>query len=706
MTHSTSLRALLLAAAALPAMTTAGAQSEPATGDDTQVEEIIVTARKVSEDQQKIPIPLTALTSKQLEVARTPTVESISGLVPNVRVFKALGNSNAYAVFIRGIGRDNNGFNVEAPVALYVDDVIYPYQVGPVLDLGGIDRVEVLRGPQGTLYGRNATVGAIKYVTTRPDLDEMDASAALTYGTFERAEALGSISIPIVEGKVALKLDAGYHYYDGYMFDQVFRHNVNGTNGGSIRGSLLWKPSENTEIFVSADATRARDELSLGSPVIVVGTTVTPRFGTYETSHAAPDINDLDSSGFTIQGKVDLENVTLRSITAVRSFDQNYAQDSASRSDVAFSGSVFAVDDTTVTQEFQATGTLFEGRLKYVAGLFFLDSNTTQKADQPGGATLPSWFVKQEATSVAAYLDGTFEIGGGVSIGGGIRYTKDTKDIFQSLSSLTANFSKSASDEWEAVSPRIGIDWQVTDDILLYASWAKGFKGGALNSTQPTTIGLAGVFVPPEYNANTEIGLKSKWLGGKLRVNANYFWSEYTDQTQALTVFVGGIASSALVFSDAHMDGLELEIQARPIPELRLSATIGTLNAELLNVPPGHPVYLLDNRLPKHSPKLTYNLKAEYDIDSFLGGSLTLGGEYNWSDGYWSSLAQGIGTYQDAFDVTNLYASYTLPDDRYQIIVQGTNVTDTKYFKLASAGFRTQFYAPPAEVSVTLKFRM
>ena len=694
------LTALLLAGSAFSALFAGTAAAQE--GAAPTVDEVIVTARKVSENIQEVPISMSAVDGETLNRARLSTVEALNNIAPNVKIFRTVNNSSAFAVYIRGVGRNNGNFNVESPVALYVDDVIYPYQVGPVVDVGGIDRVEVLRGPQGTLYGRNATNGAVKYMTTRPNLGDDAYSFAVAVGTFGRVEAQTSLSMPLVKDQMAVKLDLGVRQYDGYLYDIVSDDRVNGTTSFSGRLSGLWQPTEQTEIYVAVDGTIARDPLTLNVPVVLNPATneFEPRYGDYyTTAHAAPEINDLDVAGITVQGRLDVGPAQLRSITAYRGFDQRYANDSPARHNVPYTGVITDTEDGTFTQEFQATGGLFNDRVSYVAGLFYFNSLTRANVRQPAVAGTPTNDTRQLSTSTAGYFDTTVEVLERLNVSLGIRFTQDEKEIDQSrVVNNVLIFSKSGKQKWEATTPRVSVDYQVTDDILAYANWGKGFKAGQVNSIQPTSLAAAAVFVPPEETESAEVGLKTEWFERRLRLNADYFWTTYTNQTQAILVS----GSTLLVFSDAEIQGLEVEMNARPFPAWAVSVNVGTLTSQYVNVNPSHPAFTLTDKTLQHAPELTYRIASEYTFDSLFGGSLTVGGDYDYISRTYQCLNHAPVCIMDEYEVLGAFATYAFPNDRFQLTLAGTNITGTEYFKLGSTN-NTRGVAPPDEWSLTFK---
>ncbi|BCW91139.1 Vitamin B12 transporter BtuB [Alphaproteobacteria bacterium SO-S41] len=703
--QSVAFAAVLVAPAYAQSGTTTPA--EPATEQSDGSEEVVVTARRVTERAQDVPLSVSTLTPDQIGKGGQPSVESLSNAAPTVKIFKTVNQTGSYAVYIRGLGRDNGNFNVEAPVAFYVDDVLYPYQVGPVLDVGGISRIEVLRGPQGTLYGRSATVGAVKYITTRPDLDKEAIEGAVTVGSYGRAEVTAGVSEPIIEGKAAVRLDAGYRLYDGYIEDRRRNVTVNGTNGYGARLSINYQINENLNLYAALDGRHDRDEPNIATAQVLTGTTITPRFGSdyiAETNATDPLLNQLDAGGGTFQLKYDWDNVTLKSVTAYRGFSLLYSNDVVARADVAYSGTVSDVNDRTFTQEFQATGSLFDDRVTFVGGLFYLDSSSDAVVNQPGLATRPTYTTHQDARTLAAYLDVTAHIFAGLSLSAGVRYDDDQKEATQRTVSTALDFTKSAEAGWDSTTWRVGAEYKFTDNFMIYGSMSTGYKSGALNSLTPSVVGAAGIFVPPEHVDNTEIGFKSQWWDNRITLNVDYFWASYKDQTSAI---LDAKLATLLIAADADVEGVEVEFRLRPTENWSISGNLASMEGKYVNIDPLNvTLATLADKTPKHVPKLTYSINTDYTFDNVIqeGSSLRLSASYNYISKTYECLNHHPSCVSEPYGLTDISASYLFPDGHSEIIIAGTNVGDVDYFKVASQT-PVRWIAAPAEFMLTFRYR-
>ena len=234
------------------------ADNSQSSHDDSMVDEVIVSARRIEENQQRVPVPVTAFGEVQLQRLAVENATDLSGVVPNVQIAQTGAGTGAMEVFIRGIGLNALAFNLENPVGIYLDDVYLGRIQGALLDQLDFERIEVLRGPQGTLYGRNSTVGALKYVTKQPDLNESTFKADVSLGDYQRVETNASASFPIIPGTLAMKVDVGTRNVDGYIVGVDPTGKATGETGDGIdrqsaRVAVLWLPAEDWNVRFTAD---------------------------------------------------------------------------------------------------------------------------------------------------------------------------------------------------------------------------------------------------------------------------------------------------------------------------------------------------------------------------------------------------------------------------------------------------------------------
>lgn len=686
------------------------AESEAQTGEGLM--EVIVTARKREETLQSVPVAATAFTSEDFERQQAYGLEDLNLSAPNLAITRNTTTSNGAQVYIRGVGRDNVTWNEESGVAIYVDDVYLSQQVGGLLDFLEVERIEVLRGPQGTLYGRNATSGAVKFVTKRPQFEPVRAAGDVTFGSFHRLDVRGTVGGEVLEDKLAVKLDVVSRTDDGYMRRPDTSalgagERLNGTNRQTGRLAALYQLSDRTQLYFAGDITYGRDDINSPAPVSDPdGDGIyTPRFGSIYV--ADPGIrNDTSFTGYTLNGQVsiDFDGATLRSISAFRSVDDELRGDMDGLAALPIDFEQTTKFET-FTQEFQLSGKLGD-RLDYVAGLFFLTEDLSFDARNVflgGLRTLSS----QETKSYAAYLDSTYEVTDRLSLSAGARYTRDEKDVMQSAitSGGAPVFLDAASSKaWSEFSPRVSADFQWTPAILTYASWGTGFKAGAVANGRPPTADQATLFTDPEEASTVEIGVKTQWFNNRVRVNAAYFDTDYENLQASYRDPVTSVFE--VVGADAKIKGFELEAMARVIDPLTVYLTAGWLDPVYTDVPNGHPAYGLQDRIQlKQVPKRSFKLGAEYRQPVIaLAGEMVLSASYLKSDEIPRDLVNNVMATTPAYDTVDAQLAYEADSGIWRVALAGENLNGEEYWSMATAPF-SRFYVPQRTWSLNVRYR-
>ncbi len=313
--------------AILPALAVlmGGSQQSTAQTAKTQnaggLEEITVTARKREERLQNVPIAISAVTQVAQERFKIDSLNDLHLAFPNITVVHNTGTTNAAQVYMRGIGQDDSTFTAEQGIGLYLDGVYLGKQNGAMLDLIEFERIEVLRGPQGTLYGRNSTAGAIKFVTKRPDLDNETFVADATIGSYNRFDQRASFSTPIMPGTWAVKVDAINRRQDGWMTDLAHGENINNTDRQEGRLSSLWQPSEKLGVYVTADYTHDGSNINVPTAITrQADGSYVPTYGPRITTRSVDNLQKYDGGGASAEISYDVNFATLKSITAYRAF--------------------------------------------------------------------------------------------------------------------------------------------------------------------------------------------------------------------------------------------------------------------------------------------------------------------------------------------------------------------------------------------------
>lgn len=677
---------------ALMAGTALAAMSSPAWAQDAQpetaLEEIVVTARRTEESAQRTPLSVTAFSGENLVRTGTRDATDLQGAVPNLNIVQGRGSSNATNVYIRGIGQPDALQTFDPAVGVYVDDVYYSRIRGTQFDLLDLARVEVLRGPQGTLYGKNTIGGALKFVSRTPDSGPyLNFSAtAGEYGELAaRVSGATDLSDTFAIGGAIL-----HSQRDGYVTDPVTGADYNDKNSSGARVVAAWTPSDTFRLDLSADYTRDdaamtvgralnplfRSDLLLGAAGTVILQPAPPTGSEFDyrtrTTPGLPNSTELEHYGVSAAATWTLsDSLTLKSITAARRLTYtDYIDIDATQFEL---GDVLVdVDQEQLSQEFQLA---FDngGPLSGILGVYYLDETVQSHQEAYGDdifslAGAPVGFLRTidddlGTTSWAAYANGSWQATDALRISAGLRYTEESKDYwrttttdwtipsllggpFAAFDALFApfradpSFAFTVSDTWSDVSPMVSVDYQVTPDAMVYGRISKGFKSGGFNG-RANNPGEQQPY-DPETVVSYEAGAKTSWFDRRLIANVAVFHNDYEDFQARVSDCVpnpaapGGACVIALTVLNAgalNISGAEFELMARPIPALTLDAQIGYLDAsygEFLETRGTVAAPVIIDRswqTPAFSPEWTARFGGAYEFDLGGAGQVTLGGQ-------------------------------------------------------------------------------
>lgn len=622
-----------LAASLVPALALAQApqQGEPSGA----LEEVTVTAQRRAESLQDVPIAVSAFTAAQLEERQVGSTIDLVKMVPNLFGHNNTGTSTANTYFVRGLGSTEQIALLDPAVSTYVDDVIIPRQNANNYALFDIERLEVLRGPQGTTFGRNNTGGAISVVTRKPG-NEFSGSVGVGYGSFGRVLGRASVDVPFTDSLLT-KFSAFYVEDDGWLRNVGNGDDLNGSKNAGVRAAVRALISDRLTWDVAA-------EYLVADGVFARSFNGDSRnmFSSFRTSGATGDIvddminkrgwrNETDSTSVTSNFEWQLGGVTLNAITGYRTVDQVFVLDFGDPNPVVAGVRVpgtaanyftFAINNDgkydMFSQEFKVNGDLGE-RVKYVAGLYyFFEDNITKAGQATGAGAAPlalsctaglfgdgrmqcgaargySSFrdMRNETESYAAYAQFDWAITDRVTLIAGARYTDDTKKLdlkptaqgaMITADLVAAGVATKLQDS--QVTPKFGLNFKWNEDILLYASATRGFKSGGWNSR---TAYRPQEFQPmdSEITWSYEAGFKSEFLDRRLRINANAYYAE-TDGLQLAYSTPGPIVGTTLSTQnnagDIETKGLELELTARLNGYVDLFASLGLQEGEYTDV--------------------------------------------------------------------------------------------------------------------------
>jgi iron complex outermembrane receptor protein len=581
------------------------------TGDSaTATNEIVVTARRRNEILQDVPIAVTAYTGEQLERQGALDITDIGDTTPNVTIETSRGTNSTLTSFIRGVGQQDPVAGFEQGVGLYLDDVYLNRPQGSVLDIYDVDRIEVLRGPQGTLYGRNTIGGAIKYVTRRlPDDPELRIRAH--YGSYDQADMIISASLPLTEGfKVgasAARLSRGGFGTNLTTGEENYNKDV-----WAFRGTIEMEPTDNIFIRLSGDHSNDNSNTRGGHRLITSLRSGAPVLDDVYDSRGALAFPEQKVRGGGIALHIDVglgENLKLRSISAYRADTSTTPIDFDALPTVSLDVPG-RYENSQLSQEFQL---LYEsGRLNGVAGLYLLDADALTFFDvrlYDFSPFFPGFTASTESTigtkTWAVFGDFTFDISEQLSVSAGGRYTDDKRQgrvlrrsyLFGGSTNFggsppfgngtqaggaTSDFTGKRKDT--AFTPRLSLSFKPSRDHHLYASWSKGFKGGGFDPRGQTTQapdsdgdGIRGepdeiydyMAFDPEKVTSYELGYKASLFDRRVSTSLAVFHSDYTDMQIPSSVpclTAGGAANFCGLTSNAgkaRIRGVEWEGNAR-----------------------------------------------------------------------------------------------------------------------------------------------
>ncbi|ACG78955.1 TonB-dependent receptor [Phenylobacterium zucineum HLK1] len=700
-----------------------------------EIEEVIVTAQKREESLQEVPVAVTALSAEAMAKAGVTESRELMYITPGL-VFTQ--GSFVSRPQVRGVGTRAVGPGDEATVPLYIDGVYQSSQHAGFFDFNNIQRVEVLRGPQGTLFGRNAVGGAINIVTYDPSPNP-EMRLAASYGRFN--ERKGDIYL---NGGLSENLAANIAIHanadDGYVKDLVSGDSVARTSSFGVRSKLLWRPIENTKVIVGAAYINSHDDTALKThpidgitaaklvdPNVLIPTgynsalSVDSYFGMHQTSAWANSVSTFSGFDLTFLGswqKTELGSSGDSDGTVV---DSSY--------------SAFSVDDRSYTAELRASSN-GEGPFQWIAGLFYFQGQARYGFGDTyflvrGGPTAATQILQSDsdATSYAVFAEGSYDLTERLSLTAGLRYSTETRDFRQWNDRRVLAPGQTppppppngppVSSEFDKLSPRLSVKYAFSDRVRGYFTYSQGFKSGLYNAS---AAALPLTPVKPEVLDSYEVGLKTEPARG-VRLNAVAFYYDYKDlQVSARNVSGGLTLQNA---ATAEIYGSEVELAWAPRPNWSVNAAVAYNHARFKDFPgaqifqlrpptvvngvtvttPGYLQVLGDasgNHLPK-APDWTFNLSTLYTTPLW-GGELALSGLLYWSDEYYSD--NGNSYKEPSYENLNAQVAWTDPGERWRFTLWGENLTNTKRLRTnsLSGGGNIGILAPPRRYGVSIEY--
>ncbi|ABI40349.1 TonB-dependent receptor [Shewanella sp. MR-4] len=689
------------------------AEDENSTGEkQATLERIEVTARKSIESLQNVPVAVTSVSADDLAENGISVMTEIQQFSPNTTLQSSRGTNSTLTAFIRGVGQEDPLWGYEPGVGIYIDDVYIARPQGAVLDILDVQRIEVLRGPQGTLYGKNTIGGAVKYVTKKMSGDaELNLNA--TIGSYNQQDYKIAGQLPLIDNKLYIGGAFASLNRDGYgefLTSAVPGQDTENYNKDVMAGrlSLEYTPTDNLFMRLNYDKTTDESNSKGGYRMLPSVLTDAPvPDSKYDSYTSMPTWNKVETEGWGLTIEYGLnDDWTLKSVTSSR--------ESYSPTNIDFDNTslrIFDVpaiyDDEQFSQEFQAN---YDGDdLKLVSGLYYFKGDSCGVFDAIlyeyykayGGLTREVRGCNN-SESYAAYAQGTYDITDKLSMTAGLRYTRETKDatvyngvMFTTLypetgwipgyvrdeDAINASIPKVLDDEetWSKLNPRLGLEYQLSDDMMLFTSYSQGFKSGTFNPR----ASFAEPAVDPEVVDSYELGMKSEWFD-RLRVNATAFYLDHKDR-QFVTVLPGENASDLNQrlgnIGKSTATGLELEVEYAATESLNLFATLGLIDASFEEVisydDDGNRIDISDTYTITNTPDTTANVGFSYNIDTDIG-SFVANGNYYYRSDYDLAVVDNLLS-QDGYGLLNLGLNWYSNDGHWHAGLHWKNVTNEEY---------------------------
>lgn len=694
-----------------------------------QIEEVIVTATKRAESAQSVGMAIDAYSSEKMAEFGWTDITQVASQSPNLDIKYAWGNSMPIYT-IRGVGMNSFQASDTPSVGLFIDEIFQTSIATMGAQLFDMERVEVLKGPQGALFGRNTNGGAVSYFSKRPS-QETSGFLRADIGKYNRVELEGGIGGALTDSLSARLSFMSVQQGEGWVYSRTSGDDIGEVDLNSLRAQLLWEPSDQTSVNLKFFASRDRSQpvyfehigfwqpgspgvfcnsfASGGKPdprecVDVLGYSDTdndPYAGDYTDRPDTPINADAelenDNSGFTLSIDHSFGNVELTSLTSYQSYDRYQPKESDGNPGL-FVDFLFASDITAFSQELRLSSNNDSG-FNWIAGLVYASDDVEESPPRIGYLDdfigLRARLVyDQERDSASVYAQGEWEVSDALTLTAGLRYIEESLDFTKEVSFLLPpafglenrlilaavpdeNLGVDGKLDSDDVTWRLQVDYQLKKDILLYASASTGFKGGGFNGGLATNPRLSVPFGPEEVLA-FEVGFKSMLFDRTLRLNGAAFTYDY-EGLQAATPKVDEVLGTPLNFltnlEAADVSGLELDMDWMPTNSLTLGFGLGYLDTD--NNDPGlnfdGPFGNAPRQLP-NAPELNLNASAQYDMPLSSGATLRFFTDYVWQDAHYKEIVNNLEVESQA--LWNARMSWRSADGNWTASLWGKNLTD------------------------------
>ncbi len=726
------------------------------------LEEVIVTAQKREQNLQKVPVSITSYNALELEKRAITTIADIEKSSPNTQLRASRATNSTLTAYIRAVGQQDPLWGFEPGVGVYVDDIYYARPQAAVIDVFDVERIEILRGPQGTLYGKNTVGGAIKYITKKMT-GEATGKITTALGSYDQQDVTLSGQLPLIKDKLYVgaafaKLDhdgygdvlTGYDLATGTFSSRKENYNK---DVKVARFSMEFTPTDNLFFRLAADKTEDESNQLCGSQSNqttlthpATGGLFFPRSDEYDSACGTTHKSNVENEGFSVTAQYDFnDEITFKYIYADRDGEtQQFIDFEATPLDSFDVPAKYS--DEQKSHEVQINYTL--DRLALVGGVYYFKGNSAGAFDVVLNGAAPftgshldlGFDGDVDTTSLAYYFNGSYHLTDTVTLTAGVRSTKDEKDsnirrqtllttnsfpyttnqgsgfthgdpANDTLLSISTDISDSeADDDWSEVSFSAKVDWQFTDDIMFYISYAEGFKSGGFDMRGNAALNPnVAEGYDPETVDTWEIGMKSQLWDDRLRLNVTVFDMDYTDMqltvqtAQPAPIF---FSSDVVNAGTAEIKGFEIEALAQLTDNLSATLAVGHMNAELVEVISGG-ADVSGSWEMLNAPDWTGQFGLSYDMDLGSAGSLVLNSSLSYRDATRNFNNVTCSCDQDkSYTLWDATAIWYSADEHWTGKLYLKNIEDKSYktggYNLGSG--ELAFYGPPRIITASLSY--
>lgn len=728
------------------------ADTQSGANESAGIEEVVVTARKRKENLQQTPISITALSGDALSNKQIWTTQGLEQVTPNLIVSQGQavsGNSSAAAFFIRGIGQIDFLLNTDPGVGLYLDGVYISRSMGSLMDLIDLERSEVLRGPQGTLFGRNTIGGAISLVSEPPS-DVASAHIRATLGSHDRREVRLTLNGPLSEtldGRIATL----WRERDGWVDRTTDGSRLGDETAVAARGALRWRPAEDLTFDLAVDYVNQDGTSPPANVVQIVETASFPAFhngalvgppcvpppgsltdpNCFNSQWEASDLfreqgtfdskQELEVAGASLVGEWGVNpGFTVRSITGYRNTEALGNRD-GDHTPILIQTTADTWEHEQFSQELQFVGLALADRLNWIVGAYY----STEKGTNLSQVSFPIVTFQSGGSvdneNAAVFGQATYAVTDKLSLTAGLRYTDETKSFLPDQYVKTDPLGLfppgsvpgfrlvpyvESETSIQETTPMVNLAYKWSDRFMVYASYSEGFKSGGFTQRIFPPLPAPPPF-GPEFAASYEFGFKSESANRNWRLNGAAYFTDYTDLQVQVLVGVQPLTANA---GGAEINGFELELQAVPVDALQISAGVGYTDAKYTQLDQA----VLATGLMLSSqfaqvPEWTANLDVSYDFDVARGRITPRVGVSYRSEAYMNAV-NTPSLLQDDYSIINAAIAYETPGERWRITLFGQNLSDETYINGGFADLQDQGYAEvavgrPLEFGLTVDYR-